>query len=50
MRTIADSMSLKQPLKIPPKKYHIKRNTINSITLDNLAQTNRKILSLDDKK
>lgn len=38
------------PFKQPPKKYHIKKNIIGSITLNNLAPTNRKILSLDDKK
>lgn len=43
-------ITLEHPFIIPPKKYHMTKNIISSITADNLIDFGLIILSSDDKK
>ena len=50
MDIIIQIIDFEQPFNRPPKKYHIKRKTISSISVDKLNQVDLRIISFNDKK
>lgn len=50
IRAIIHNKDFEHPLIIPPKKYHISRNTISSISVTKLIYLDLILLSSDDKK